>query len=405
MSEEAPSRPRLMTRLAAALHGEVSAETAEAYRRAGKRVYQDLLDAEEVRHEILASGGDLWSTSAAQRTRLVSTWNAFALQSLGEAFIEADYRADPSTVGFLPAVTAEQAAVFLGQVETWLGYLRRAASDDGYDVADQVHLPAPLPRWVEVEPCPPAHFAAMVEGAKSLRDKIQTALADFEAVPAPSDHAKDADQLRGLVAEADSRVDFAEQMYSPGAPRGVHEQAEAAIRSAVGAYYRLGQVLAAPALLRRAATGDPFAASLRRLPAPDEAGFDPWVLTDPGTRRHWARDFQARRAIQALWAADPDPAATLELQAQIDEALAEGAILAGVDAGGRHLGNYYCCPWSPIYVVRRPVVIGTDHLGPGEQFTLDVSAEEVGRGEPFVRRLLRGPFHPTDEVDYCDPNG
>jgi hypothetical protein len=24
---------------------------------------------------------------------------------------------------------------------------------------------------------------------------------------------------------------------------------------------------------------------------------------------------------------------------------------------------------------------------------------------PFARRIVRGPFHTTDEVDYCDPEG
>jgi hypothetical protein len=41
--------PTLMTRLAAAMHGEIAATTVEAYRRAGAAAYQDLLDAEQLR--------------------------------------------------------------------------------------------------------------------------------------------------------------------------------------------------------------------------------------------------------------------------------------------------------------------------------------------------------------------
>jgi hypothetical protein len=37
------------------------------------------------------------------------------------------------------------------------------------------------------------------------------------------------------------------------------------------------------------------------------------------------------------------------------------------------------------------------------QFVFDVSAEEVAEGGAFVRRIVRGPFHSTDDVDYCDP--
>jgi hypothetical protein len=38
-----------------------------------------------------------------------------------------------------------------------------------------------------------------------------------------------------------------------------------------------------------------------------------------------------------------------------------------------------------------------------QQFIFDVSAEEMAEGGEFVRRLTLGPFHPTSEVDYCDP--
>src|SRR6266567_2470883 len=40
-------RPGMMTRLASAMHGEVSADTVEAYRRAGGVAYQDMTDAEQ----------------------------------------------------------------------------------------------------------------------------------------------------------------------------------------------------------------------------------------------------------------------------------------------------------------------------------------------------------------------
>lgn len=50
----------MMTRLAAAMHGEVSASTVEAYRRAGGAAYQDMTDAEQLRASLAASGAGLW---------------------------------------------------------------------------------------------------------------------------------------------------------------------------------------------------------------------------------------------------------------------------------------------------------------------------------------------------------
>jgi hypothetical protein len=100
-----------------------------------------------------------------------------------------------------------------------------------------------------------------------------------------------------------------------------------------------------------------------------------------------------------LWRYDPDPAATLGLQAQIDAAVSSGAVVSASSS----LGHYFCCPWSSIYVVRKPVVVAGQPLRPGEQLTLDVSAEEIASGGQFERQILLGPFHPTGEVDYCDP--
>jgi hypothetical protein len=98
----------------------------------------------------------------------------------------------------------------------------------------------------------------------------------------------------------------------------------------------------------------------------------------------------------------PDPAATVGIQSQIDAAAAGGWIVLGATIS-HTASHYFCCPWAAIYTVRRPVTIAGRHLRPMQQFTFDVSAEEMAEGGEFVRRLLPGPFHPTDEVDYCDP--
>jgi hypothetical protein len=96
----------------------------------------------------------------------------------------------------------------------------------------------------------------------------------------------------------------------------------------------------------------------------------------------------------------PYPAATLAIQSQINAAVAAGSVAARTSRGQRH---YYCCPWSAIYQARRPVIIAGQRLRPMQEFTLNVSAEEIPEGGPFARRLLAGPFHSTSEVDYCDP--
>lgn len=392
-----------MTRLASALSGEVPATTVEAYRRAGQAAYEDFLTAERLRQDLVLAGTDLWSTSKGQASQLLCAWNAFVLQSLGDEFVEADYRANRRTVGYLPPVTAEQAARFLGEVEQWSSLAHRAAADPSFDVAAERVLPAALPAWVEVEPCPVPHLDAMLAASRIMRDRTEGALADFIRLGSTESKAATVSRLTGMVADATSATTYAESMWVPNATFEVHQRVEVSVRRGISAYYLVGQLLAVPELLDRPAVQVATVTGARK-PLPGEAGFDPWCLTDPAGRDSWQRDPSARRAVETLWRFDPDPAATLVVQAQIDAAADLGLITAGIDARGRRTGNFYCCPWPAIYLVREPVTIASRALRAGEQFTFDVSAEEMSEGGSFKRNVVVGPFHPTTEVDYCEPD-
>lgn len=402
MNRAVTDQPSLMTRLASTLRGEVASTTLQQLRHAGAPVHDDLAACERRRAELALNGEDVWDCPPGTASQLLCTWNAFVLQSLGEAMIAADDAASPRTRGYLPPVTAEQCARWFGEVEFWAARARRAAADPAYDVRAEVALPAPLPPFVDVEPCPPAHLAAMVAAGQALRTHAELAVYDVEKGVGP-DRAGELGRLKGLAAEAASAISHGERLVGPGTSRELHERAERALEHGLRSYYVLGQLLAVPALLD-APTRVPSAAPARtRHPLPWEPGFDPWVLTDPGSVEHWKRDPRARQAIDVLWASDPDPAATLAGQADIEGALEQGAVVRGGGTGGSRLGHYFCCPWSSIYTVRRPVRILHAVLQPGQQFAYDVSAEELPEGRPFVRRLVTGPFSPTDRVDYCDP--
>ncbi len=397
---DAPS-PGLLTRLRATLHREVSAETLEAYKRAGLSVYDALADAEERRAALAAEPGALWRAAPAEQAGLVATWNAWSLQLLGDELLAADYRADPGTVGYVPRVTSEQALSFYAEVADWLGRARRAESDPGFSLASE--LPAELPPWAEVEPCPREHLEAMRAACRVLCEHAELAVADAER-SAGEEHAGDVAALRGHLASAMSSAEYAGLLDSERVPIELHQRIEDGLKRAVEGAHRIGQLAAAPGLMARPdAFGPPdLAASAPHLPGPGERGFDPWRLTDPTTRERWQHDPQARRAVKQLWRADPDARRTLELQSQIEEGMRQGYVTRA-SVGGQPLGNYFCCPWSAIYEVVKPVAIGGQKLARGTQFALDVSAEEMAEGGPFVRRLLTGDFRPTAKIDYCDP--
>lgn len=385
-------RAKLRTRIVATLEGEVSADTAEAYRQAGSGVYDLLVECEQ-RRSTEGSGPEApWIGDPAACTLFVCSWCAFALQTLGDAFIDADYRANPRTTGFLPPVTAKQALLFYEDVEDWLGRARAAQSSETF-VLD-VHLPARLPGWVEVEPCPHEHLVAMQDACLVLRDHAELAVADLEHATG-SEHADAVARVREEFAQIASAADYAAQLHHGTMTSELHRRVEATIKPAVEGAYRVGQLAAMPDLADRAPR-------MRRLAAPGEPGFDPWCLTDPESREQWRHDPQAQQAIESLWRSDPNPQRTLAIQAEIDELQATGEV-EHARSGGVELGHYYCCPWSPIYQATRPVAIAGRRLAAGDQFTFDVSAEELSQGGEFTRQLRVGEFHITSEVDYCDP--
>lgn len=397
-------RPGFFGQLRARFQGEQSAESVEAYRTAGGRAYDFQQQAEEMRGDLLRRSIDPWSVEPANQAFLLCAWNAFVLQTLADQFVAADYQADPGTVGFLPPITAEQALRLYSQVEGWLSRASQAQSNHDYRL--DVHVPADLPPWIEVEPCPRTHLGGMVAAGRMLMPQAESAAATLNTDATHPDRSAAVQQLHQRVAAAHSQASYAEDLLTPQTPPQVHEQIERHIKDALEAYYQIGQFAMMPGLLLTASvtvSGTDPNDSATALSLPGQPGFDPWCLTDPLARAQWQRDRTARRAIENLWRFDPDPRQTLAVQAEIDAARTRGDIAFSGGRAGQAASFYFCCPWSSIYVVRRPVTIGGRQLRVLEEFTYDVSAEEIAAGGAFKRTILIGPFHTTDEIDYCDP--
>lgn len=123
--EGSDAPPRMLRRLAAVLRGEVPSGELEALRDAGRAVYQAYLDAEQLQVELAHAGIHPFRAGAGQRNQLLCTWNAYVLQVLGEALLDADNRVSPITAGYVPPVTFEQAWACFVEVEPWLARCRR----------------------------------------------------------------------------------------------------------------------------------------------------------------------------------------------------------------------------------------------------------------------------------------
>ena len=396
-------RPGVWKRIRAGLRGEQDAETLYAYKRAGASVH-DLLDAAERRRlEFAATGVSPFAMTAQVGTELACIWNAFALQTLGDKMLHADEVADPDTAGFVPPVTFGQVDAYYREVQTWMAHATRAAHDPDFTLPTGA-LPATLPEWSPVEPCPRPHLDAMIAALQAMQLHLEAAMQALEA-HTPETDAKNLARLRGLFAQAISGAKYARDMYTPGASAALHEQIEERAKKAVEDIYRVGQLVSYPALLR-----EPPARSVGRPPAarpqvalPGEPGFDPWVMTDPNSVAGIRRDPKTHAVIDDMWSLDPDPRASVRLWQDIQEAVARQDVTYARHPGGALVGYYFCTPWAAVYEAVRPVVIGDTPVPRGQRFTIECAAEGVRLGYPFKRDVVLGTFRPST-IDYCDPD-
>ena len=408
-------RPRVWTRLQAAAHGEVSAETLEIYRNAGLAVL-DLMERVEADRECArALGETAWTLPSAEASRFVAAWNAYALHRLGSALLDADYRGDHRTIGFVPPVVAGLVLDLFRPVEMWLGRAQRAGSDPNYRL--DVPLPATLPD-LEGGPIPSeAHLRGLLEAMRALRDRACTAL-DLLGPAPPKDEAgaRQYHAIRGVFASVEATARYAEDLVGPHPARSAHRLIAPTVREAIAGFHRVGQLAAMPRLADgpapRPTSSSPSLGWMPPVPhtkhrtglaLPGEPGFDPWCLTDSIARRALERDPEARRAIDLLWRYDPEPEATLSLLESIRAAERRGDIGRAMGFHDRPVGHFYLCPWGTVYVTHRAQRIGDHWLGAHQQFVLDATAEGAEQGRPFRRGLKIGEFERATEVEYGDP--
>jgi len=398
-----PLSPTLMTRLRAKIGGERDASILEVVRLAGRAAYDERMQADRARAELTAAGVSPWEAPVAVGSQLVASWNAFVLQSLGETLLDADYAAYPGTVGFLPAVTFAQAESWLSAVEDWVSLARQARSNPDFDLAAEYALPADLTDWPDVQPCPAEHLQALLTVAPTLREDVDVMLFALDKAGVPAGRRVAFNRLKQLAAEAAAAADYATALQTRRDNRGLHLLAEDKLRLALELWYQAGHLASMPRLLTGARLPEPPA--VRPAPPPVEdlpegLNFDPWCLTDPATVDRWRSDPKARRAIKEMWACDPDPAATLQLKVDIDRALASD-IIERIQVSGNGT-CYYECPWPSLFEALRPVRIGGRRLHAHQQFTLELGFRTDVHTGAFRRRVILGPFHSTDEVQYGD---
>lgn len=370
-----------------ALNGQLPLPAIEAQRSAGPHIRRELDDAERVRQDLLDARTDPRYFPRSVAGRLLSAWNAYVLQTVGEHLLDTvRYR----TFGTVRAEVAGRILEFLGPADRWLYQARRAAADSSYRVEENVDLPAEPPAWPDQRYRPYPLSAAMAAAAQEIHATGDSILAGLARSLVP--RGEDLFALQEILDQAaiaiQAEVGSQDESAFPASPA-------INLRYALRSLFLFGQAAAMPALLD---TQD--RATVVSLVSRVPPGIDPWRLTDPRQRNAWRSLPTARAAIERLRAGDTSPMMTAGVQAQIDAALRSGAIVFATDQNGERLGSFYRCPWPAIYEVRRPVTIGGTRLQPMKQFTFDVLGEAHSRGAPYARGIVVSVFVPDDAAGH-----
>ena len=234
------------------MRGEVDAAMLEAFRRAGSGVYDLADEVEEKRQLLCLAGRSPWQFPMQFQTELVCSWNALVLQSLGDRLLLDDYMTDPGTEGLVPSSTLEQAERFYAQVGSWLVAARMASASDRYRVRRS--LPAVLPLW-DGGRRPAGHLRVLQSMCDFLLGRLTPVVGWYRDLDAAkSSHASAHAAMQELLAEADARSDYADDLLAAPSEELVRT-ADVELRHSLSKLFALGQYAAMPGLLRDAVAG------------------------------------------------------------------------------------------------------------------------------------------------------
>lgn len=392
----------LWNKLLAWMGDEVDASTLEAYHGAGRILADEQLAAELHRHNLSAAGLTSWTVPVHMQIYFASLWNAFVLQTIGDQLLEADYRLSPSTKGHLPAYTSARAHGYYRQVEKWMNLAHQAKENPQFVMPVSL-LPANLQGTTNPKASAKAgHIKRYLEGLLSaaclLRAHSNTLLENLAREPSAESDDAIMNQLRQRQAHANMTLEYGMQLWSNQNTQGIYQKVEKNLELAVQHYFILGQFIAMPRLLLKHNTPPipeaitsiipPVAVQIAQPELP--ADMDIWCLTDSSVQHTTDRQ---RRSLMlaAMWQADPAPDKARTIQSRLNQALEQGEIDFASRNDGKRVGHFHQCPWAPIYISKRPLMIGGDPLRANQKFTYVCDADKTEGETPvsFGNRILR----------------
>lgn len=352
------------------------------------------------------------------RVAAAYTWVARALMTIGHCLMEADESADPSTAGYLPKVTFNQAKVLFEQAPDYIHAAHEAMANPDYQPS--LALPVELgPRCEAEGKCPNSHLQGILLSATNL----DVHLTDLLAISAFSKLDNNTSQLK---ARASSKLGFASSQLSMlvvrNAPEAVHEDTENRLWDALSDLYMLGQVVCMPK-----ATAVATQKIIAKLSQPtrqlDELEPDPiktyvvdriipniptvgrliqedvkWCFTEREAMRDLRGTKLGEAEMKEFWARKGWR--TTKRQDEFFDTCAQLQKTGAISIVTR----WSKCPFDPIFQTHTEVTVLGTRIARGTEFHLDMDEDkdEIKLGSPRFRRT-KGYEEAHEDGHITDP--
>lgn len=260
-------RRGLATRWAAARRKEVSTVQLEAYRRAGSAVYDLHLAADRRRRELSVEGTHPFDADPSSASLFLCAWNARVHQALACELLDADYRQDARTRGFVPPLTHAHAQALFEPVQGWLSAGRRAEVAPDFWIGDEVDLPVGLPKLHRPRFGPRKSVRGLLTAGDVLHGLLEEQLgAVAVAGTAPARWRPHLDRITELSVQAQTALHYAQGLWHPRSSDELDGVVLGHVLPALVLEHHLGQFLCFPELVQgyRVAPSRPLGAAPRR---------------------------------------------------------------------------------------------------------------------------------------------
>jgi hypothetical protein len=373
------------------MRGEVNDANVRGFLRAASQIEDIWNQADERMTILIAQGTPVWSVYAQLRYALAFLRAARGYQVFVQELLAADAASDPSTAGYLPRVTYDQANALCHQIQPTLQRAVTALNEPAY-VPDMA-LPLTLGPRIEVEGqvCPLPHLQGMIAAAREMREWAAGLLAQYgntlaHAQDVPDKIQAHVQRLHSQLAQADAQlrfgVDLVGQVSQGQATPELHEEAEKSLWSALQRFFLLNQVIAAPELFQAGTTNARYSSPTTGYKSYRDQRIRPedlWRLAAPSARSELYGTPFGRREMSEL-CSKMHQTLPAEAQRYLDET--EAALGRGDIALIAAMAN---CPFEPLYRTNRPITITEVQISAGHEFHWNFHQNRLEASQRFKR--------------------